>query len=87
MLRCWHSRTFGQRWRPFVKWSCWCPCQDADVSEDASMLSHCDNPSLGNFCPSIQVLSSLSNQQVAIDLANFKKPRFLVDYFLSQWNQ
>jgi len=85
VLRCWHNRTFGQRWRPFVKWSCWCPCQDADVSEGASVLSRWGNPL--HSSPSIQVLGSLSNQQVAIELANFKKPRFLVVYFLSQWNQ
>ena len=67
-----------QGWRPFVKWSVGAHAKMADVSELADVLSRCGNPSLGNFLPHVQVLGSLSSQQVAIDLANFKKLRFLV---------
>lgn len=65
MLRCRHSRTFARGWRPFVKWSCGAHAKMADVRERAGVLSRCGNPSLGNFFPSIQVLGSLSYQQVA----------------------
>lgn len=43
-------------------------------------------PPVGDSFPSVLLGGSLSRQQVAIDLANFKKPRFLVVYFLSGIN-